>query len=83
MIRLAFRLHNCSLAFISLPEAIAQDLNLQFQSPEIQQLRQESQDIEFSAKELCRNMASPKRSSMATLKHLARYLLSQPAVEIS
>ena len=31
-------------------------------------------DIQFAAKEVCRDMAKPRRSSMTKMKRLARYL---------
>ena len=35
-------------------------------------------DIQFSAKELCREFASPTRNSVTKLKHLVRYLVARP-----
>ena len=39
-------------------------------------------DIQYGAKEACRDMARPTRASMARLKRLARYLLRHPRVVI-
>ena len=39
-------------------------------------------DIQFSAKELRRSMAGPTRGSFKKLKHLARYLVLVPEVEL-
>ena len=35
-------------------------------------------DIQFATKEICRDMASPKASSLSKMKRLARYLLGAP-----
>ena len=35
-------------------------------------------DIQYATKEICRDMASPKASSMSKMKRLARYLLGAP-----
>ena len=37
-------------------------------------------DIQFSAKEACRRMASPCRADWARLKHIARYLAGRPRI---
>jgi hypothetical protein len=37
-------------------------------------------DVQFAAKEVCRDMANPKKSSWAKLKRLGRYLLECPAL---
>ena len=35
-------------------------------------------DIQYATKEICRDMAAPKASSMSKMKRLARYLLGPP-----
>jgi len=35
-------------------------------------------DIQYATKEICRDMATPKESSMVKMKRLARYLLRCP-----
>ena len=35
-------------------------------------------DIQYTTKEICRDMASPKASSLSKMKRLARYLLGAP-----
>jgi len=35
-------------------------------------------DIQYATKEICRDMAAPKASSMSKMKRLARYLLGSP-----
>ena len=39
-------------------------------------------DVQFAAKELCRDMSSPTKASFLKLKHLARYLVMLPNVEL-
>jgi hypothetical protein len=39
-------------------------------------------DLPFAAKELCRDMSSPTPNSFKKLKHLARYLVTVPEVEL-
>jgi len=39
-------------------------------------------DVQYSAKELCRMMSRPTKMSFRKLKHLARYLVGVPEVEI-
>ena len=39
-------------------------------------------DMQFAAKELCRDMAIPKTSSMRKMKMMARYFLGHPELEI-
>ena len=39
-------------------------------------------DIQFAVKEVCRHMASPTHAGVRKLKHLARYLLKHPEVEL-
>jgi hypothetical protein len=38
-------------------------------------------DIQYSSKEVCREMSAPKKSSWSRLKRLARYLLDHPRAE--
>ena len=45
-------------------------------------LSQDRYDIQFTGKELSRDMASPTRSSMARAKRAARYLLGVPVVKL-
>jgi len=45
-------------------------------------LSQDRFDVQFGAKELCRDMAHPTTSSMSKMKRGARYLLGVPALEI-
>ena len=40
-------------------------------------------DVQFPAKEVCRNMANPTVGAFRTLKEVARYLLSQEAVQFN
>ena len=44
-------------------------------------LAQDCPDIQFSAKEVCRDMAVPKVRSWAKLKRLARYLVQRKNVK--
>ena len=41
-------------------------------------LSQDRTDIQYAAKEICRGMATPKASSVAKSKHLARYISGHP-----
>ena len=41
-------------------------------------LSQDRADIQYATKEICRDMATPKVSSIAKLKHLARYISGHP-----
>ena len=43
-------------------------------------LAQDRTDIQFSSKEICRDMAQPRASSWVKLRRLARYLLDFPRV---
>ena len=44
-------------------------------------LAQDRMDIQFATKEICRHMATPKKSSWQKLKRLSRYLLEYPRAE--
>ena len=43
-------------------------------------LSQDRADVQFTAKEICRDMAGPTQKSQAKVKRLARYLLKYPRV---
>ena len=45
-------------------------------------LAQDRPDIQFAAKELCRNMAVPKMDDWDNMKRLGRYLVKNPAMQI-
>ena len=45
-------------------------------------LAQDRYDIQFGAKELCREMANPTTDSMAKIKRASRYLLGLPVMVI-
>lgn len=45
-------------------------------------LAQDRADIQFAVKEICTYMSTPTRCAMRKLKHLARYLIAQPEVEM-
>ena len=45
-------------------------------------LAQDRPDIQFAARELCRNMAVPKMDDWDNMKRLGRYLVKNPAMQI-
>ena len=45
-------------------------------------LAQDRMDIQYTTKEICRDMANPRKSSFGKLKRLARYLVEHPTMEM-
>ena len=45
-------------------------------------LAQDRPDIQFAVKEICAHMAEPSEGGVRKLKHLARYLIAHPEVEL-